>query len=182
MHTQTKLGAKSVPRFARNIFRSRNDNTFNIVLVGVVAPFGKLEVSFTVCPPKNLTSYSPDHPSKDNAGREIGSALPKNKFPTAPRQHPQHCFGGWDVGAAPFGKPEVSFGARCSQLSWRGGEGGFVPGSSMSTELSDIEKFIATRDDPNLTAALDRRCRALEFAVRYGRAEAASVLADATEA
>ena len=111
MHTQTKLGAKSVPRFARNIFRSRNDNTFNIVLVGVVAPFGKLEVSFT---PKNLTSYSPDRPSKGNVGREIGSALPKNKFPTAPRQHPQHCFGGWDVGAAPFGKPEVSFGARCS--------------------------------------------------------------------
>ena len=54
MHTQTKLGAKSVPRFARNIFRSRNDNTFNIVLVGVVAPFGKLEVSFTVCPPEKL--------------------------------------------------------------------------------------------------------------------------------
>ena len=35
-------------------------------------------------------------------------------------------------------------------------------GSKEASELNEIEQFIADGDDENLTAALDRRCRALE--------------------
>ena len=35
-------------------------------------------------------------------------------------------------------------------------------GTTEASELNEIEQFIADGDDENLTAALDRRCRALE--------------------
>ena len=51
--------------------------------------------------------------------------------------------------------PNAAFAALSARLSEAGASG-------LSNELSDIEKFVASKDDANLTAALDRRCRALE--------------------
>ena len=51
--------------------------------------------------------------------------------------------------------PNAAFAALSARLSEAGASG-------LSNELGDIEKFVASKDDANLTAALDRRCRALE--------------------
>ena len=51
--------------------------------------------------------------------------------------------------------PNAAFAALSARLSGAGANG-------LSSELSEIEQFVAARDDANLTAALDRRCRALE--------------------
>ena len=55
----------------------------------------------------------------------------------------------------PGASPNAAFAALSARVSGAADE---------ASELNEIEKFIASCDDENLTAALDRRCRALEGA------------------